>query len=117
MPDISMIKHHSLPMVRARKLVQQAADDLAEEYDLSSHWVGDTLHFRRAGVQGQMHVTESQIDLEVTLGFLLKMFKAKFVEHIEHSFDTLLSEAHATQKATPRRKAAVKPAKKSGRKA
>jgi hypothetical protein len=27
-----------------------------------------------------MHVTESQIALEVTLGFLLKMFKTKFVE-------------------------------------
>jgi len=53
----------------------------------------------------------------VTLGFLLKMFKAKFVEHIEHSFDTLLAQAHATQKAAPRRKAAVKTAKKSGRKA
>jgi len=116
MPDISMTKYHSLPMARARVLVQQAADDLAEEYDLSSQWVGDTLHFRRAGVQGQMRVTESQIDLEVTLGFLLKMFKAKFVEHIEHSFDTLLAQAHATQKAAPRRKAAVKTAKKFGRK-
>ena len=124
MPDITMIKHHSLPMARARELVQQAADDLAAEFDLRSQWAGDTLHFRRTGVQGQMRVTESEIDLEVTLGFLLRAFKSRFVENIERIFDGLLAEAHAAQKAAPgrersapRKKAAVKTAKKTGRKA
>ncbi len=124
MPDITMIKRHSLPMARARELVQQAADDLAAEFDLRSQWAGDTLHFRRTGVQGQMRVTESEIDLEVTLGFLLRAFKSRFVENIERIFDALLSEAHAAQKAAPsrersapRKKAAVKTAKKTGRKA
>jgi putative polyhydroxyalkanoate system protein len=123
MPDITMTKRHSLPMARARELVQQAADDLAAEFDLRSQWAGDTLHFRRTGVQGQMRVTESEIDLEVTLGFLLRAFKSRFVENIERIFDTLLAEAHAAQKAAPgrdrgapRRKAAVKTAKKTVRK-
>jgi putative polyhydroxyalkanoate system protein len=123
MPDITMIKHHSLPMARARELVQQAADDLAAEFDLRSQWAGDTLHFRRTGVQGQMRVTESEIDLEVTLGFLLRAFKSRFVENIERIFDALLEQAHAAQKAAPgrersapRKKAAVKTAKKTGRK-
>jgi putative polyhydroxyalkanoate system protein len=98
MADIKMIKYHSLPMAQARALVQKAADDLAEEYELSSHWAGNTLHFRRSGVQGEMRVSESEIDLEVTLGFLLKAFKARFVEHIEHNFDTLLAKAHAAHK-------------------
>ena len=124
MPDIRMIKYHSLPLARARALVQQAADNLAEEYDLTSQWAGNTLHFRRAGVQGEMRVTESEIDLEVTLGFLLKVFKAKFVEHIEHNFDTLLAKAHATHKPAtgrsatkeaPRKKGVAKTAKKAGR--
>ena len=74
---------------------------------------------------------DSGIDLEVTLGFLLKAFKSKFVEHIEHNFDRLLAKAHAAHKpahkpaAAPskapakevaRKKAAVKPAKKATRK-
>jgi len=98
MPDIRMIKYHSLSLAKARALVQQTADNLAAEYDLSSRWVGNTLHFRRSGVEGEMRVTESEIDLEVTLGFLLKMFKTRFVENIEHSFDTLLAKAHAAHK-------------------
>ena len=125
MPDIRMIKYHSLPIDQARALVQKAADDLSAEYDLSSRWAGNTLHFRRSGVEGEMRVTESEIDLEVTLGFLLKAFKSRFVEHIEHNFDTLLAKAHAAHKpAAPKatakvasKKAPAKAAKKTGRKA
>lgn len=127
MPDIRMIKYHSLPMAKARELVQRAADDLSAEYDLSSRWAGNTLHFRRSGVEGAMRVTESEIDLEVTLGFLLKAFKSKFVEHIEHNFETLLAKAHAAHKrghgagsegkAPAPKKGAARPAKKAPRKA
>lgn len=121
MADIKMIKYHQLPMVQARALVQKAADDLAEEYDLVSHWAGNTLHFRRSGVQGEMRVSATEIDLEVTLGFLLRAFRTKFVEHIEHNFDTLLAKAHAAQRATAKpgaktaAKKVVKPAKKAAR--
>lgn len=128
MADIRMIKYHSLPMAQARTLVQKAADDLAEEYDLTSQWAGNTLRFRRSGVQGEMRVTESEIDLEVTLGFLLKAFKSKFVEHIEHNFDRLLAKAHASHKPgaastkapakeAARKKVPARPAKKAVRKA
>ena len=123
MDDIKMIKYHQLPMPQARALVQKAADDLAAEYDLVSHWAGNTLHFRRSGVQGEMRVSASEIDLEVTLGFLLRAFKTKFVEHIEHNFDTLLAKAHAAHRTTARPAAAKadskkseKPAKKAARK-
>ncbi len=128
MADIKMIKYHQLPMPQARALVQKAADDLAAEYDLVSHWAGNTLHFRRSGVQGEMRVSASEIDLEVTLGFLLRAFKTKFVEHIEHNFDTLLAKAHAAHRTTARptdakadakradAKKGAKPAKKAARK-
>jgi putative polyhydroxyalkanoate system protein len=121
MADIKMIKFHALPIAKARQLVQKAADDLGEEYDLTSEWHGDTLRFHRSGVEGQMKVTAAEIHLDVTLGFLLKPFKSKFVEHIEHNFDQLL--AHAAAKGEHRAagkaagKAAKKPAKKSTRKA
>jgi putative polyhydroxyalkanoate system protein len=93
MSDIKMIKYHALPLAKAKQLVQKAADDLGEEYDLESEWHGDTLRFHRSGVEGQMKVTTSEIHLDVTLGFLLRPFKSKFVEHIEHNFDRLLAHA------------------------
>ena len=46
-------------------------------------WQGNALHFHRSGVDGQMCVTDSEIRLQLTLGFLLKPFKGKFIHHIE----------------------------------
>jgi putative polyhydroxyalkanoate system protein len=75
MADIEFVKPHSLTIAKARALVQKTADALAAEYGLSSEWHGNTLHFHRSGVDGQMHVTDSEVRLHVTLGFLLKAFK------------------------------------------
>ncbi len=92
MPDIELVKPHSLTIAKAKALVQKAADALAAEYDLSSEWHGNTLHFHRSGIDGQMHVTGSEVRLHVTLGFLLKAFKRTFVDHIERNFDRLFAE-------------------------
>ena len=113
MADIKMIKYHELPIAKARQLVQKAADDLGAEYDLSSEWHGDTLRFHRSGVDGQMKVTASEIHLDVTLGFLLRPFKAKFVEHIEHNFDRLLAHASKAAAKAPAKKAARKAPRKA----
>ncbi|MGD0501731.1 MAG: polyhydroxyalkanoic acid system family protein [Steroidobacteraceae bacterium] len=91
MADIELVKPHTLAVAKAKALVQQAADALATEYGLSSEWHGDSLHFHRSGVDGEMHVTASEIRLHVTLGFLLKAFKKKLLDHIERDFDRLLA--------------------------
>jgi putative polyhydroxyalkanoate system protein len=103
MSDIKYVREHSLPLKQAKQIAQKTADDLADEYDLVSEWEGDTLHFHRSGVEGHMHVTPSEIALDVKLGFLLRPFKAKFEQHIERHLDELLAAAPA--------KAAVKIAK------
>ncbi len=92
MADIEFTKSHSLTIAKARALVQQAAEALAAEYGLSSEWDGNTLHFHRSGVDGQMHVTDSEIRLHVTLGFLMRAFKGKLAEHIESHFDRVLAQ-------------------------
>jgi putative polyhydroxyalkanoate system protein len=91
MSDIKYVRSHKLSLKAAKAVAQKTADDLAEEYDLKSEWEGDTLHFRRSGVDGQMEVTPSQIKLNVHLGFLLRPFRAKFEEHIERHLDELLA--------------------------
>ncbi|MGH6622824.1 MAG: polyhydroxyalkanoic acid system family protein [Burkholderiaceae bacterium] len=119
MSDISLVKKHALPMAKARALVQKAADGLANEYNLKSEWVGDTLRFQRSGIQGAISVLAAEIQLEVTLGFLLKPFRGKFVENIDRNFDKLLDDAYKTASKPavkkPASKSARKPAKKSSK--
>src|ERR1035441_8693105 len=75
MSDFKLVKHHSLPIAKAKARVQKVADGLAAEYALSSEWHGNTLRFHRSGVHWPGHVTDSEIRLDVTLGFLLKPLK------------------------------------------
>ena len=104
MPDIKLARQHSLPLAKAKALAQKTADALAEEYDLTSEWHGDTLRFHRSGVEGQMHVTDSAIRLDVSLGLLLKAFKASITRHIENHLDELLAAGRKPVKKTARRK-------------
>jgi len=92
MSDIAFVRRHALPIAKAKTLVQKAADALAAEHGLESEWHGNTLRLQRSGVHGEIHVTGSKIHLDVTLGFLLKPFKAKFVGEIERNLDKYLPE-------------------------
>jgi putative polyhydroxyalkanoate system protein len=95
MSEIRMVRRHSLTLKQAKAAAQKAADKLAQEYELKSEWDGDTLRFERSGVSGEMHVTDSEIDLTVKLGLLLRPFKAKLEEQI----DANLSQALVTRRA------------------
>ncbi|MGA2882777.1 MAG: polyhydroxyalkanoic acid system family protein [Bryobacteraceae bacterium] len=106
MSDIAFIRNHGVPIAKAKALVQKAADSLVAEHQLESEWHGNTLRFQRPGVNGQIHVTDSKIHLDVSLGFLLKAFKAKFVSEIERNLDKYLPEPKSEVSAK-------KPAKKT----
>lgn len=77
--------------------MQKAADALSAEHSLSTEWQGDTLRFERTGVHGEIHVTPSEVRLDVTLGLLLKPFKTTFVSHIERNLDKYLPEPKPAQ--------------------
>lgn len=103
MSDIKLVRPHSLPLAKAKALAQKTADALAAEYDLTSEWRGNTLRFHRSGVDGQMHVTASEIELDVTLGFLLRAFKTKIASHIERNLEELLAGEKKAAKKPARR--------------
>lgn len=108
MSDIHIIRNHQLSLAHAKKAVQEAADDLAAEYDLESHWKGNTLHFERSGVAGSMKVGAAEIELDVKLGFLLRAFRGKFEGHIRRHLDEHLGDEARAEKAAAK---TAKPAK------
>ena len=108
MSDINFVKPHSLPIAKARALVQKVADGLATEYSLSSEWDGNTLRIHRAGVDGELEVTASEIRLDVSLGILLKPLKRTLVGYIERHFDEALAAKPKAAEKKPAKKAARK---------
>src|SRR5437868_5881640 len=75
MADISMKRSHALGLKGAREAADKMAEKLGEKFDLAGDWKGNVLHFQRPGVNGQLAVSDSDMTLEVTLGFMLKMMK------------------------------------------
>jgi len=101
MADIRIARPHGLPLSRARAAAQAAADDLAREYALTCNWQGDTLHFQRSGVQGRIEVSPSQIAVEISLGLLLKGFRASIEQSVARHLERLLAQNAVVAEAAP----------------
>jgi putative polyhydroxyalkanoate system protein len=122
MADIVLNRTHHLGLKGARAAADKMAEKLGEKFDLSSEWQGDTLHFHRPGVNGRLAVTDRDMNLDVTLGFMLKMMKGPIEravhEQLEKVLDAVAAEtpAKATPKARVKATAAASTIKNTARK-
>ncbi|HTL14522.1 MAG TPA: polyhydroxyalkanoic acid system family protein [Thermomonas sp.] len=83
------IRHpHSLPKAQARKAIEEVAKKLAERFDVTWAWEGDTLNFSRSGVDGHIALLPGDLHVQARLGFLTAMFK----EPIEAEIRRVLQE-------------------------
>ena len=113
MADISLKRTHALGLKGARTAADKMAERLAEKFALQASWSGHTLNFTGSGVNGTLVVTEIQIDLEVTLGFMLKMMKGPIDKAIHENLDKALKEGAAKPVTKPTAKTVDKPVSKT----
>lgn len=88
MAGIDIRHKHSLPMDKARKAVEQVAKKLAERFDVTYGWDGDTLNFARSGVDGRIALEPKALHVTAKLGFLLSALQGP----IEAEIRRVLSE-------------------------
>ena len=103
MADIALKRNHHLGLTGARAAADKMVKKLDEKFNLSGDWEGNTLHFDRPGVNGKLTVSETEMKLDVSLGFMLKMMKGPIENEIHEQLDSVL--------AGPAAKAPAKPAK------
>lgn len=109
MPDIHILRDHTLGLPAARKIAFQWAEQVEEEYGMACTYEEaekggdcDTLTFTRSGVKGTLTVTADQFELEAKLGFLLGAFKDKIEGEISKNLDALLvAKKKSTKKKAP----------------
>ena len=111
MADIRIQRSHQLGLAKARKVAWQWAEDAEKRFEMECTVIegkaGDTVEFRRPGVNGRLLVAADYFDLEANLGFLLGAFSKRIEAEIEENLDALL-KANAKP---PARKAAAKKSK------
>ena len=76
--------------------------DLARKFDLRGQWQGDVLRFERPGVAGTLALTDKDLHLSISLGFLLKAMKASIEKSVMHELDTLFARARAVSRGGAR---------------
>ena len=91
MSKIIVERQHRLGREGARNKAQQLAERLAQQYDVSYHWVGDTLEFHRTGAQGSIDVDETHVRVSLKLGLLLSALSGTIKREIEENLDQQLS--------------------------
>ena len=114
MADITLVRNHTLGLQGARAAADKMADKLTEKFGLSGDWDGNTLTFARPGVSGKLIVTEHDMNLEVTLGFLLKAMKSPIERAVHEQLDAVLIDSAPAKKVAVKEEnaAAKKPAPK-----
>ena len=110
MADISLKRTHALGLNGAHAAASKMVDKLGEKFDLTGTWSGNTLNFARPGVTGVLVVSDHDMTLDVTLGFMLKMMKGPIEQSVHEQLDKALKDGGAKVAATP----VVKTAAKSG---
>ncbi|MCH7831064.1 MAG: polyhydroxyalkanoic acid system family protein [Proteobacteria bacterium] len=84
-------REHRLGKDEARKRVDEIAARLNSKFKLRSAWQGDDLKIDGSGVQGRIVVSDHSVDVELQLGFALKMFEGTIRSSIEEAMDDHLT--------------------------
>ena len=97
MPDIQLSRAHTLGLPAARLHAQRWAEKATEKFGVQCEYAcgetQDRLSFSGNGIDGQLTVTASALDLQAELGFLAAMFKDSIEAKLNAQFDALLAAA------------------------
>ena len=85
-------RSHHLGIEEARSRADEIAEHLQRQFSLTSRWQDDRLIVSGNGVNGQLTVAEEIIELEVRLGFALKLMEGSIRSAIEATMDEHLTE-------------------------
>lgn len=80
MANIRVTQAHSMSLDEARAAAQEVTDKLAAKFDFKSSWQGNTLNFKRSGVDGSLAVTTKEATIDIKLGFMLGMMSGRIEE-------------------------------------
>ncbi|MGB5834228.1 MAG: polyhydroxyalkanoic acid system family protein, partial [Thiohalocapsa sp.] len=91
MSKIQVRRTHNLGVAGARTEVERIARRVQDDYGADCAWHGDTLWFSRSGVNGQITVSDTDLDLTIKLGLLYSAMKGQIEDRIVAKLDQNLA--------------------------
>ncbi len=78
---------HTLGTDEAKRRVDMLASDIGKQLALNGEWQGDDLQVTGAGVSGKIAVADDSIEVDIRLGFALRIMEAPIRAAIEDAMD------------------------------
>jgi putative polyhydroxyalkanoate system protein len=82
MPQINIYRKHSLSRDQARRAAENVAEQLNDRFQLHYSWEGDSLHFKRLGLNGHLELKASEVRLRINLGLMMLALKPVLEQEI-----------------------------------
>lgn len=95
MSEIVVRRNHGMTLKKARAAGEQIAAELAEEFDFTYEWSGNTLNFKRMGVTGTIVVEKKSLEIQAQIGFLLRPIKSRIEREIHRFCDEKFGPAES----------------------
>jgi putative polyhydroxyalkanoate system protein len=96
MAHIEIHRQHRLGHEQARRAAEEIAAHLDERFTLEYHWEGDSLRFKRSGINGHLDVSDSEVVIKVRLGMLMLALKPVLKKEVNRYMDEALGENRET---------------------
>lgn len=97
MAKIHIVREHGVGCATARTEIERIAARIRAEHGADYAWDGDTLHFSRGGLHGQILVTDQVVELTIRLGLLFAPMRHQIETRLAEKIDRALARYHAGQ--------------------
>src|SRR5262245_18622265 len=115
MSEILVRRPHRLSLMEARRLAESMARRLRADFGGAYTWEGDTLCFERTGASGHVTVTDHDVEIRVSISFLLRPLHGRIEREIVAFCDEQLGPAGSPESQPARPAAARSRSTKSSR--
>ena len=83
MSTIEINKTFTMPRDQLKEQLDDLAGQLGQDLQLNCEWLSDDcLDFRRSGINGQINIGDEEIEMTITLGMLMELFRDKIESEI-----------------------------------
>jgi putative polyhydroxyalkanoate system protein len=90
MADIDLSQNHSLGKDGARRKAEELVSSLGASYGIKGSWSGDVFNITKP-VEGKVTVGDTNVRVELSLGFAMRMMKGKIEEEVRKQLTRALT--------------------------
>ena len=82
MPTIHITRKHKRPLPEAKAAIERIAKGIAKRFSVDYGWNDNVLDFSRAGVDGHIALTKTEVKVKADISFLMLPIKGAIEDEI-----------------------------------